>query len=91
MGLLVSSAVRMLFPPAADQLQGANAPALWLKHPGGSAGGPQGFILVVKSAAAIFAVAMIGAWMADYSGLPKPRVVTLLLLVFITYQLSKRG
>lgn len=32
MSLLLSSAVRMLFPPAADQLQGVNAPAHWLKQ-----------------------------------------------------------
>jgi len=33
--LLLSSAVRMLFPPATDQLRGANVSAHWLKEPGG--------------------------------------------------------
>jgi len=36
MSLLLSSAVRMLFPPATQQLHGANAPADWLKQTGGS-------------------------------------------------------
>jgi hypothetical protein len=47
MSLLLSSAVRMLFPPATEQLQGANAPAFWLKQAGGPAGNRQGLILVV--------------------------------------------
>lgn len=48
MSLLLSSAVRMLFPPVTDQLQGANAPALWLKQASGSGGSPRGLIRVVK-------------------------------------------
>ncbi|MDR3702803.1 MAG: hypothetical protein P4L56_24365 [Candidatus Sulfopaludibacter sp.] len=32
MGLLLSSAVRLLFPPGADQLQGVHAPAAWLRR-----------------------------------------------------------
>ena len=36
MSLLLSCAVRMLFPPATQQLHGANAPADWLKQAGGS-------------------------------------------------------
>ncbi len=79
MSLVLSSAVRMLFPPDADQLQGANAPALWLKQAGGSAGNPQGLILGVV---AIVVVAIIGVWIADLW-------VTLLLVVLVVaYQLS---
>lgn len=37
-GLLLSSAIRMLFPPITGQLLGVNAPALWLKQAGGSRG-----------------------------------------------------
>jgi hypothetical protein len=36
MSLLLSCAVRMLFPPATQQLHGANAPADWLKQAGSS-------------------------------------------------------
>jgi hypothetical protein len=37
-GFLMSCAVRMLFPPGSQQLQGAQVPAGWLKRSGGSAG-----------------------------------------------------
>jgi hypothetical protein len=40
-GLLMSCAVRMLFPPGSQQLQGAHVPADWLKRSGGSDGNPQ--------------------------------------------------
>jgi hypothetical protein len=36
MSLLLSSAVRMLFPPATQWFHGANVPADWLKQSGGS-------------------------------------------------------
>jgi hypothetical protein len=36
MSFLLASAIRLLFRPAADQLQGVNAPALWLKQAGGT-------------------------------------------------------
>ena len=36
MSLLLSCAVRMLFPPATQQLHGANAPADWLKQADGT-------------------------------------------------------
>lgn len=59
MSLLLSSAVRLSFPPTTDQLQGANAPALWLKQAGGSGGNPQGIIGVVKGVAGIVAAAAV--------------------------------
>jgi len=52
MSLLLSSAVRMLFPPITDQLQGVNAPALWLKNPPAA-------MRVFKGIAAIVAVLLI--------------------------------
>jgi hypothetical protein len=89
MSLLLTSAVRMLFPPVSDQIQGANAPALWLKHAGGSGGNLQSIVRVAQGLAAIIAL----SWAADYFALPKLRVVTplSLLVVFIAYQLWKRG
>jgi len=43
--LFLASSVRMLFPPAADQLQGVNAPAAWLKLVGGSVDAPRGSLV----------------------------------------------
>ena len=74
MSLLLSSAVRLLFPPTTDQLQGANAPALWLKQAGGSGasgGNRQGIIGSVKGVVAIVAMAAV------------------VLFVLIAYQLWK--
>jgi hypothetical protein len=91
MSLLLSSAVRMLLPPTTDQLQGANAPALWLRQAGGSSGNPQGIIRVVKGVTSIVAVAVVGTWMDDHSAPLKLRVISLLLVLVIAYQLWKRG
>jgi hypothetical protein len=90
MSLLLSSAVRMLFPPAADQLHGANAPAPWPQRAGGPAGNSQGIIPVLKGAAAIVAIAIIGT-MADLSPPLRPRLgVTFLLVVLVVaYQVLK--
>jgi hypothetical protein len=56
--LLLSSAVRMLFPPGMDQLQGGNAPALWLKQAGGAGENSPGIIPGVKGVAAVVAAAI---------------------------------
>jgi hypothetical protein len=49
MSLLLSSAVRMLFPPVTDQLQGANVPAHWLKRESVSIGVPLRVIIIIAS------------------------------------------
>ena len=89
--LLLSSAVRMLFPPATDQLQGANVPADWLKRSSGSLGNAGTSARAVKGVAAIVAAVIAGAWMANHTALPKAQIVTLLLVLLITYQVWKRG
>jgi hypothetical protein len=81
----------MLFPPPTDQLQGANVPADWLKQSGGSLGNPETSTRVVKGAAAIVAVVIVGTWMADRAALLKPRIVIVLLVLLIAYQVWKRG
>jgi hypothetical protein len=91
MSLLLSSAVRILFPPTTDQLLGANVPAHWLKQSGGSLGSAEIGIWLVKGVAAIVAAAVIGTWMAELAGLPKARVVTLLLMILFVFQVRKRG
>ena len=89
LSLLFSSAVRILFPPATDQLQGANVPVDWLKQSGGSLGNAEISARAVKGVAAI--VVIVGTWMADRGALPKARIVTLLLVLLIAYQVWKRG
>jgi hypothetical protein len=91
LSLLLSSAVRMLFPPATDQLQGANVPADWLKRSSGSLGNAGTSARAVKGVAAIVAAVIAGAWMANHTALPKAQIVTLLLVLLITYQVWKRG
>jgi hypothetical protein len=91
LSLLLSSAVRMLFPSATDHLQGANVPADWLKQSGGSLGNAEASPRAFKSVAAIVAAVTVGAWMADRAALPKARIVTLLLVLVIAYQVWKRG
>jgi hypothetical protein len=92
MGLLLCSAIRLLFPPLTNQLQGAKVPADWLKRSGVTFG-PR-VILVLKSIAALVAIALCGTWLSDLSGLPLPRVISILMLsglfLLIGYQVSKR-
>jgi len=91
LSLLLSSAVRMLFPPVSDQLQGANVPADWLKQSGGSLGNAGTSTRAIKGVGAIVAVVIVGTWMADRAAPPKARIVSLLLVLLIAYQVWKRG
>jgi hypothetical protein len=91
MSLLLSSAVRMSLPPATDQFQGANAPAAWLKQTAPPLANSPGMIRAVKSATAILVVAMVGSWIATRWELPKPRMITLLLVLVVGYQVWKRN
>ncbi len=92
LSLLLSSAVRMLFPPATDQLQGANVPAHWLKQSGGSPGNPQGDIRVLKAIFVIVTVAIVGTWMFTRAAPPKTQMVPILLVLLVAlYQVWKRG
>jgi hypothetical protein len=56
MSLLLSSAVRLLFPPVTDQLQGVHAPALWLKRTGEP--------LNINRVVAAVVVVLLAAWIA---------------------------
>ncbi len=57
--LLLSSAIRMLFPPATQQLHGVNAPADWLKQAGGSGENPPDLIRALKALAALGTVLLL--------------------------------
>jgi hypothetical protein len=87
MSLVLSSAVRILFSPAADQLQGANAPVLWLKQADEN---PQAIVRVLKGVATILAFAIVATWMEDHSALPMARVIAILLFVLLAYQVWRR-
>jgi len=92
LSLLLSSAIRMLFPPPTNQLQGVNAPALWLKRAGAPAPIAQGTNRIAKYAFAVAAVAIAGSWIA---GLPPHLVLWLgasavLIVLFAAYQLWKQ-
>jgi len=59
MSWLLTSAIRMLFPPVTHRLQGVNAPALWLKQASASKEDSRGLIPGVKLAAAIAVAAIL--------------------------------
>jgi hypothetical protein len=87
--LLLSSAVRMLFPPATNQLQGANVPADWLKQSGTSLGNPETSIRILKAIFVIVTVAIVGTWMFTRAAPPRIQVVPILLVLLVAYQLLK--
>jgi hypothetical protein len=89
--LLLSSAVRILFPPVTNQLLGANAPALWLKQAGRSSGSLEGIIRVLKGISAVVALAVIGTWIVQRSVRLKAEIVMLLVVLVVAHQISKRG
>ena len=59
MSLLLTSAIRMLFPPGMDQLQGAHVPADWLERGGRPAGTSRNLIPGVRNIAAIVGAAVL--------------------------------
>jgi hypothetical protein len=64
MSLLLTSMIRMSFPPATDRLQAVNAPASWLKQAGGAGEETQGIIPVAKGIAAVVAASILVAFIA---------------------------
>ena len=79
MSLLLTSIVRKLFPPVTGLLAGVNAPAFWLKQAGG-----------LGRSLSIAALAIVALLAAE-----RPRrlagIAALLLILFVVYQISKRG
>jgi hypothetical protein len=90
LSLLLSSAVRMMFPPASDQLQGVNVPADWLKRSGSHGNAESGTRFLI-GVTAVATVVMIGAWMLDRALFPKARGVVLFSLVLLlVYQVWRQ-
>lgn len=83
LSLLLSSAIRLLFPPASAQVQGANAPAFWLRQGSGAGGSAQAFFRVLKAAAAVFMAIVVGWLMVVHSTLPRLWIVPLLVVISI--------
>jgi hypothetical protein len=91
MSLLLSCAVRVWFPPITGLLHGAKAPADWL---GRAVGWPEsmlGSIRVLKGVFVVVTVAMIGTRTIAHSPSSKLRIVPVLLVLWIAYQIWKRG
>lgn len=89
LGLLLSCAIRMLFPPASDQMQSVNAPAYWLERSGGEM--PPLLIRILQGIAALFSIGAAGAWIADRTALPLPPVVGVLALFVAVFALVRRS
>jgi hypothetical protein len=87
MSLLLSSAIRLLFPPSANQLQGVSAPALWLKRTDLPSATTRRSALVFRAVAAILVATVAGRWITDPFTLENPRSIISVVLVLIAYQL----
>jgi hypothetical protein len=90
-GLLLSSAVRILIPPAAEQLQQVSPSALWIKPAGGSLGIPPGIVELLRVAAIVAVMVMASTWLASYAGIPAPRIFAFLSIPWIGYEVWKRA
>ena len=89
MGLLLSTSVRMLFPPITGQLLGANAPALWLKRPVESDESASGATRLIRNILVIVVVAGLGTRIAAGLGSPE-KVVMLLTILVVAHTVLKR-
>ncbi len=89
-GLILSSVVRILFPPVSSQLQGANAPAAWLKQDGGSRGGSSGVVRMIQGITGVVAAVALTALMMDQHWSPKRMALPLLLVMVVAYVVFRR-
>jgi hypothetical protein len=88
--LLLSSGIRMSFPPAANQLHGPSVPTFWLKHTSGKGGSLQGLVRVLKAVAAIVVVVIVGWWLSIHTSLPGTMIVPLLFVLSVAYLIWRR-
>ena len=90
MSLLLSSAIRLLFPPIAHGLQGVNAPAFWLKRAGSGIGETAQTCIQAIIIAAIVAGAMMAALNSGISPVTVRVAVIAVVFGLVAYQLGKR-
>jgi hypothetical protein len=88
MSLLLTSAVRMLFPPVTAQVQGALVPADWLKRTGGRAA-DVGTISAAALIASFLAAGVAGTWLKQHYAVPGHLLVVLLALAVILNRARK--
>lgn len=86
--LLLSSGIRMLFPPISSQLLGINAPAAWLKQAGASSESRLSRIL--KPIAGVVTVGAVVAWAVQSSMPPRALILILLAVLLIASGVSRR-
>jgi hypothetical protein len=89
LGLLLSSGIRMLFPPISSQLLGINAPAAWLKGAGASSESLSRLSRILKPVAAIVILIVATAWMAE-SSIPPRAAILILVVLLIASGISTR-
>jgi hypothetical protein len=89
MSLLLSSAIRMLFPPPTSQL--VHAPAYWLTRAGAPGGNSLELIRILKFAAGIVAVAIVASWIGGLPPYLKPRIGTsaLMMVLLVAWMVYK--
>ncbi len=88
-GLLLSSGIRMLFPPLSSQLLGIHAPAAWLKGAGASNESLSRLSRILKPVTAIVIVIVATAWMAE-SSIPPKAAILILVVLLIASGVSRR-
>jgi hypothetical protein len=82
-GLLLSSGIRMLFPPISSQLLGMNAPAAWLKQAGASSESASRLSRILKPVAGVVALAAVLGWAVQNSISPRALILILLAVLLI--------
>ncbi len=94
LGLVLTTSVRMMLPPAIHRFQGSNVPADWLKPSSANIGSAQASIRIVKALAAVVAFLIIVTWIANEGALPGvwllPWLLILALAIFMGYQTWKK-
>jgi len=89
MCLLLTSMVRILFPPVTDRPIGAGAPAFWLKQAAEPLGISPTAIALIKIIGVIVLMAFLGAWIGALSQM-KPLVIICVALLVVR-ELRRRG
>ncbi|HZQ55947.1 MAG TPA: hypothetical protein VFB14_27380 [Bryobacteraceae bacterium] len=89
-GLLLSSGIRMLFPPISSQLLGIKVPVAWLQQAGASSESLSRLNRILKPVAGVVALAAAVAWAAENSISPRHLVLILLAVLLIAGEVSRR-
>jgi hypothetical protein len=93
-GLILTTSVRTLFPPATHQLRGSNVPADWLKTPAPALGNAKTGLRIIQGLVAVLAVMIAATWIANQAEIPRlwifAPLLLLALVLLIANQLWKR-